>query len=114
MRENSPRGRWVCKSRGGGRRRRRQLRQVGVDSKKVDGGGGDGGSGGIDDDDDVEERERVGARQGTTRRTTLINIHDEIYPSIITGPEIYARSAVSDKGSTARATAPRLNPPRVY
>lgn len=56
----------------------------------------------------MERRESRGAR--ATRRTTLINIHDEIYPSIITGPEIYARSAVSDRSSTARATAPRLNP----
>lgn len=88
-RGNSPEGRRVHVDRMGRKRgrRRRQLRQVGVDSKKVDGGGGD---------DDGEEREGRGAR--ATRRTTLINIHDEIYPSIITGPEIYARSAVSDRG----------------
>lgn len=83
----------------GGRRRRRQLRQVGVDSKKVDGGGVD----------DREERKPV--RASSQERTTLINIHDEIYPSIITDPEIYARSAVSDRGvAPPGATAPRLSP----
>lgn len=34
-------------------------------------------------------------RARATTRTTLINIHDEIYPSIITGPEIYGRATVS-------------------
>ena len=52
--------------------------KVVVDSKMV----------GSDDDEAVEGK----ARARATKRTTLINIHDEIYPSIITGPEIYART----------------------
>lgn len=48
-----------------------------------------------------------------TKRTTLINIHDEIYPSIITGPEIYARTTVSDR-RTAEAVESAPKTCKVY
>jgi len=78
--------RWKVEGRRGEGEGWKQPRQVGVDSKKVDGGGSDD-----DEDDDGDGEKRKTGRASNEEK--LINIHDEIYPSIITGPEIYAREA---------------------